>query len=79
MDRHPQQIKRERQDVKRRAKNISDMSRLRTQIKRVLNPLKKIRLRPNILLQLAILIKLLVKVCFIKIQLEEESLRLLAI
>ena len=36
MDRHPQQIKRERQDIKRRARNISSMSRLRTQIKRVL-------------------------------------------
>ena len=36
MDRHPQQIKRERQDVKKRARNVSSMSRLRTQIKRVL-------------------------------------------
>ena len=41
MDRHPQQIKRERQDVKRRAKNISDMSRLSTQIKRVLESTEK--------------------------------------
>ena len=41
MDRHPQQIKRERQDVNRRAKNISDMSRLRTQIKRVLESTEK--------------------------------------
>ena len=41
MDRHPQQIKRERQDVKRRAKNISDMSRLRTQIKRGLESTEK--------------------------------------
>ena len=36
MDRHPQQIKRERQDIKRRLRNVSDMSRLRTQIKTVL-------------------------------------------
>ena len=36
MDRHPQQIKRERQDIKRRARNVSNMSRLRTQIKTVL-------------------------------------------
>ena len=36
MDRHPQQIKRERQDIKRRSRNVSDMSRLRTQIKTVL-------------------------------------------
>ena len=36
MDRHPQQIKRERQDKKRRARNVSNMSRLRTQIKNVL-------------------------------------------
>ena len=36
MDRHPQQIKRERQDVKRRARNVSNLSRLRTQIKNVL-------------------------------------------
>ena len=37
MDRHPQQIKRERQDVKRRARNISNMSRLRTMVKKVLS------------------------------------------
>ena len=36
MDRHPQQIKRERQDIKKRARNVSNMSRLRTQIKTVL-------------------------------------------
>ena len=36
MDRHPQQIKRERQDIKRRARNVSNLSRLRTQIKNVL-------------------------------------------
>ena len=36
MDRHPQQIKRERQDIKKRARNVSNMSRLRTQIKPVL-------------------------------------------
>ena len=41
MDRHPQQIKRERQDIKRRARNISSMSRLRTQIKRVLESTEK--------------------------------------
>ena len=41
MDRHPQQIKRERQDVKRRARNVSSMSRLRTQIKRVLESTEK--------------------------------------
>ena len=33
MDRHPQQIKRERQDKKRRAKNIDSLSRMRTHIK----------------------------------------------
>ena len=33
MDRHPQQIKRERQDKKRRAKNIDNLSRMRTHIK----------------------------------------------
>ena len=41
MDRHPQQIKRERQDVKRRVRNVSSMSRLRTQIKRVLESTDK--------------------------------------
>ena len=41
MDRHPQQIKRERQAVKRRAKNIHDMSRLRTPTKRVLESTDK--------------------------------------
>jgi len=30
MDRHPQQIKRERQDKKRRLKNIAEMSKLRS-------------------------------------------------
>ncbi|NOZ03456.1 MAG: 30S ribosomal protein S20 [FCB group bacterium] len=37
MDRHPQQIKRNRQDETRRERNIQNMSRLRTLIKNVLN------------------------------------------
>ena len=37
MDRHPQQIKRERQDKKRRARNLDSLSRLRTSIKKVLS------------------------------------------
>ena len=37
MDRHPQQIKRERQDKKRRARNLDSLSRLRTMIKKVLS------------------------------------------
>lgn len=41
MDRHPQQIKRERQDKKRRAKNVADMSRLRTHVKKVLSSTTK--------------------------------------
>jgi|TARA_B110000438_G_scaffold42271_1_gene42079 small subunit ribosomal protein S20 len=41
MDRHPQQIKRERQDIKRRARNVSNMSRLRTEIKNVLQSTDK--------------------------------------
>ena len=41
MDRHPQQIKRERQDVKRRTRNINNMSRLRTTIKKVLSSSEK--------------------------------------
>ena len=36
MDRHPQQLKRERQDKKRRARNIADMSMLRTHIRSIL-------------------------------------------
>jgi small subunit ribosomal protein S20 len=36
MDRHPQQIKRERQDKKRRLRNINSLSRLRTHVKKVL-------------------------------------------
>ncbi len=36
MDRHPQQIKRERQDIKRRAKNVTEMSRLRTAVNNVM-------------------------------------------
>ena len=41
MDRHPQQIKRERQDIKRRERNINNMSRLRTTIKKVLSTSEK--------------------------------------
>ena len=37
MDRHPQQIKRERQDKKRRARNLDSLARLRTSIKKVLS------------------------------------------
>jgi small subunit ribosomal protein S20 len=36
MDRHPQQIKRNRQDQKRHARNVQNMSRLRTLMKKVL-------------------------------------------
>tara|TARA_B110000438_G_scaffold232714_1_gene228504 strand:- start:60 stop:314 length:255 start_codon:yes stop_codon:yes gene_type:complete len=42
MDRHPQQLKRERQDIKRRVRNVNNMSRLRTTIKKVLSATKKI-------------------------------------
>ncbi len=41
MDRHPQQIKRERQDLKRREKNIADLSKLRSAIKNVLESSKQ--------------------------------------
>jgi small subunit ribosomal protein S20 len=41
MDRHPQQIKRERQDKKRRARNVDGLSRLRTTIKKVLSATTK--------------------------------------
>jgi len=41
MDRHPQQIKRERQDKKRRARNVDGLSRLRTHIKKVLSATTK--------------------------------------
>ena len=36
MDRHPQQLKRERQDKKRRARNVENFSKLRTFIKKVM-------------------------------------------
>ena len=36
MDRHPQQIKRERQDITRRNRNIRSMSKLRTLINNLL-------------------------------------------
>ncbi|OUX33130.1 MAG: hypothetical protein CBE24_02590 [bacterium TMED264] len=42
MDRHPQQLKRERQDKKRRARNIENLSRLRTHIKKVLATTAKV-------------------------------------
>ena len=41
MDRHPQQIKRERQDKKKRARNVDNLSKLRTSIKRVLSSTSK--------------------------------------
>ena len=41
MDRHPQQIKRERQDKKRRVRNLNSLSRLRTSIKKVLSSTTK--------------------------------------
>jgi len=41
MDRHPQQLKRERQDKKRRARNIDNLSRMRTHIKKVLDSSSK--------------------------------------
>ena len=41
MDRHPQQIKRERQDKKRRARNVDGLSRLRTYVKNVLSATTK--------------------------------------
>jgi len=41
MDRHPQQLKRERQDIKRRARNVDSISRLRTHIKKVLSTTTK--------------------------------------
>jgi len=46
MDRHPQQIKRERQDKKRRASNIAQMSKLKTAIKKVASAtiMKKLKL-----------------------------------
>ena len=37
MDRHPQQIKRERQDKKRRLNNVALMSKLETSIKKILS------------------------------------------
>ncbi len=42
MDRHPQQLKRERQDKKRRARNVENLSRLRTCIKKVLATTSKL-------------------------------------
>ena len=41
MDRHPQQLKREHQDIKRHVRNVDSMSRLRTHIKKVLSTTTK--------------------------------------
>ena len=46
MDRHPQQLKRERQDKKRRARNIENLSRLRTFIKKVMSSTSKKEAEP---------------------------------
>lgn len=40
MDRHPQQIKRERQDKKRRERNVKNLSRMSTLMKNVFNMTK---------------------------------------
>ena len=37
MDRHPQQLKRERQDKRRRARNVENLSKLRTFMKKVMS------------------------------------------
>ena len=41
MDRHPQQIKRERQDKKRRSNNVAHISKLKTSIKKILSMSEK--------------------------------------
>ena len=41
MDRHPQQLKRERQDIKRHVRNVDSMSRFSTHIKKVLSTTTK--------------------------------------
>ena len=46
MDRHPQQIKRERQDIKRRARNVDALSKLRTNVKKVLATTSKKEAEP---------------------------------
>lgn len=46
MDRHPQQIKRERQDIKRRARNVDALSKLRTNVKKVLATTNKVEAEP---------------------------------
>tara|TARA_Y100001970_G_scaffold285014_1_gene403637 strand:- start:848 stop:1102 length:255 start_codon:yes stop_codon:yes gene_type:complete len=46
MDRHPQQIKRERQDIKKNERNVSRRSALSTLIKNVLNSSKKEEAEP---------------------------------
>ena len=61
MDRHPQQLKRERQDKKRRARNIENLSRLRTFIKKVMSSTSKKMLNQFIEILLELLIKQLVE------------------
>ncbi len=41
MDRHTQQLKRERQNIKRHVRNVDSMTRLRTHIKKVLSTTTK--------------------------------------
>ena len=41
MDRHPQPIKRERQDKKRRSNNVAHISKLKTSIKKILSMSEK--------------------------------------
>ena len=79
MDRHKQQIKRDRQDLKRRAINSQNKSRMRTLIKNVLSSDSKKLLMNIIQVQFHSLIKWLAKILFIKIMLLDKNLRLLII
>ena len=46
MDRHPQQIKRERQDIKKHSTNIAKNSKMKTAIKNVLNSSDQSKAQP---------------------------------
>ena len=79
MDRHPQQIKRERQDKKRNAINSAKLSDMRTAIKRVLHQDDPLKAEAPYKKAVSVIDKMVSKGHLKRIQLQEENLKSLVI
>ena len=75
MDRHPQQIKRERQDKKRNAINSAKLSDMRTAIKRVLQSEDPSKAEAPYKKAVSVIDKMVSKGHLKKIQQQEENLK----